>query len=143
MEGQKIQAGGNVEQGNRITAGGDFNSTGSNINLDEQNGDVNISLQQLQNIQTPSSQELVKALASLQNAINEDTTISKVKKGELLEEVKVLAKEGKKEDKQREKNIIEKAIAGIQSINEWLGSGSKLVQACQTYLPTISKIFGI
>ncbi len=143
MEGQKIQAGGNVEQGNRITAGGDFNSTGSNINLDEQNGDVNISLQHLQDIQTPSSQELVKALASLQNAINEDPTISEVKKGELLEKVKVLAEEGKKEDKQREKNIIEKALAGIQSINEWLGSGSKLVQACQTYLPTISKIFGI
>jgi uncharacterized protein YjbI with pentapeptide repeats len=143
MEGQKIQAGGNVEQGNRITAGGDFNSTGSNINLDEQNGDVNISLQQLQDIQTSSSQELVKALASLQNAINEDTTISEVKKGELLEKVKVLAEEGKKEEKQREKNIVEKAIAGIQSINEWLGSGSKLVQACQTYLPTISKIFGI
>jgi uncharacterized protein YjbI with pentapeptide repeats len=143
MEGQKIQAGGNVEQGNRITAGGDFNSTGSNINLDEQNGNVNICLQQLQDIQTSSSQELVKALASLQNAINEDTTISEVKKGELLEKVKVLAEEGKKEEKQREKNIVEKALAGIQSINEWLGSGSKLVQACQTYLPTISKIFGI
>ena len=137
--GEKNQAGGNIDQSNRsINAGRDFSSTGSVTNSDQMSGQITNSVNQNQDLA-----EIIGSLQELQTAIQDDPTLKEVTKTRSLEEIKVLSEEAKKEPNERDKSILAKAISGLSYLGELVTDGSKLAQICQTYLPTISKFFGI
>jgi uncharacterized protein YjbI with pentapeptide repeats len=136
---QQYQAGGNIDQSNRsINAGRDFNSTGSVINSDQMSGQITNSVNQNQDLA-----EIIGSLQKLQAAIQDDPNLKAATKTRSLEEVKVLSEEAKKEPHERDKSILSKAIGCLSYLGDLVTDGSKLAQACQTYLPTISKFFGI
>ncbi len=137
--GEKNQAGGNIDQSNRsINSGRDFNSTGSVINSDEMSGQITNTVNQNQDLA-----EIIGSLQKLQTAIQDDPTLKESAKVRSLEEVKVLSEEAKKEPHERDKSILSTAIGCLSYLGDLVTDGSKLAQACQTYLPTISKFFGI
>ena len=132
---QQYQAGGNIDQSDRsINAGRDFNSTGSVINSDEMSGQITNNVNQNQELA-----EIIGSLQKLQTAIQDDLTLKEATKTRSLEEIKVLSEEAKKEPKERNISLLSKAIGFISGA---LSDGS-LAKICQTYLPTISKFFGI
>jgi hypothetical protein len=136
---QQYQAGGNIDQSNRsINAGRDFNSTGSVINSDEMRGQITNTVNQNQDLA-----EIISSLQKLQTAIQDDPNLKEAAKARSLEEVKVLSEEAKKEPHERDKSILPKAISCLSYLGELVTDGSKLSQICQTYLPTISKFFGL
>lgn len=143
VEGQKMQAGGNIEQGNRIIAGGDFTATGSTINLGDLSGEVTSSIQQLQDIQTSSSQELVKILAVLQSAIQDEQLLPDPLKVVSLQNLQTISEEAKKEPKQRSESVLSQAVGFLSGIGKMIGDTSKLAELCNTHLPTVMKFFSL
>lgn len=136
---QQYQAGGNIDQSNRsINAGRDFNSTGSVINSDEMRGQITNTVNQNQDLA-----EIISSLQKLQTAIQDDPNLKEAAKARSLEEVKVLSEQAKKEPSERDNSLLSKAIDCLSYLGELVTDGSKLSQICQTYLPTISKFFGL
>jgi uncharacterized protein YjbI with pentapeptide repeats len=137
--GEKNQASGNIDQSNRsINAGRDFKSTGSVINSDEMSGQNTSNVNQNQDLA-----EIISSLQKLQTAIQDDPNLKESAKTRSLEEVKVLSEEAKKEPHERDESLLRQAIGCLSYLGELVTDGSKLSQICQTYLPTISKFFGL
>jgi hypothetical protein len=129
-----------IEIGN---IGGDFNASGSALNLGDISGTVTNTLQQLQTTNHPNAPQLVDLLKQLQTAINDEPDLPPEDKAEALTEVNVLAEAGKNPQKETQQKKANTAIEILKSTIAALTPTAALVKACSELLPAITKLLGL
>lgn len=133
--------GGNLDTGDKISAGGDMNLTASSLTGALNN--VTNTIQQLSDVKTDSSDELAKILTILQKSIADDAALSDSQKQEALEAVETIAEEGKKPQEKRTPKFCKMALNALSGVTSAVTDASKLAEALKTYLPTLTKILGM
>jgi uncharacterized protein YjbI with pentapeptide repeats len=129
-----------IEIGN---IGGDFNASGSALNLGDISGTVTNTLQQLQTANHPNAPQLADLLQQLQLAINDEPELPPEGKAEALTEVNVLAEAGKNPQKETQQKKANTALEILKSTIAALTPTASLVKACSELLPAIAKLLGL
>jgi uncharacterized protein YjbI with pentapeptide repeats len=122
--------------------GGDFNASGSALNLGDVSGTVTNSLNQLQSTNHPNASELADLLKKLQTAI-ENETDQPLDKDEALEQVNTLAQAGQNPQDAPLKKEANKAVKLLRGAIAVLPSTATLVKACSELLPAIMKLLSL
>ncbi len=127
-----------------ISIGGDFNPSGSNININlgEISGQVSNEINQLPD--APVSQEqpgLKELLTQLKEAVEQDMELTADEKAEALGEGAKLAKAGNDPKEGAMQRMAGRAQATLKAISESLTDASTLATACKTLLPMIAVLF--
>ena len=143
MESQNINAGRDVDasSGSKISVGGDV--TGSTLNLGTLSGHVTTLLQQMQDSQIKSTQDLADILAQLQTAIHNEATLSEEQKEDAMAALETLAEEGKKTPESRGKKLCSQAMTILKNIATSLSDVSKLADIFKTSFPMIKTLLGL
>jgi hypothetical protein len=123
--------------------GGDFNASGSALNLGDISGTVTNTLQQLQAANPPNAPQLADLLQQLQTAINDEPNLPPEDKAEALTEVNVLAEAGKNPQKETQQKKANTAIEILKNTIAALTPTAALVKACSELLPAIAKLLGL
>jgi hypothetical protein len=129
-----------IEIGN---IGGDFNASGSALNLGDISGTVTNTLQQLQTANHPNAPQIADLLKQLQTAINDEPDLPPEDKAEALTEVNVLAEAGKNPQKETQQKKANTALEILKSTIAALTPTAALVKACSELLPAITKLLGL
>lgn len=144
--GTRISVGGDLSgsvdmsSGGKVNIGGDV--VGSNI-LSTLSGQVTTSIQQLRGVSVEGSQELAEVLTTLQQAIDQDVSLSDEQKKEALEAVETLAEEGKKPPEQRAAKLCSMAMNALKGVTATVSDVSKLATVLQSSAPVLLALLGL
>jgi hypothetical protein len=122
--------------------GGDFNASGSALNLGDISGTITNTLHQLQTANHPNALQLADLLKQLQIAINDEPDLPPEDKAEALTEVNVLAEAGKNPQKETQQKKANTALEILKNTIAALTPTAALVKACSELLPAIAKLLG-
>ena len=138
-----INAGGNVDlsSGAKVTIGGDV--VGSTINLGTLSGQVTTSIQQLRQVGVTEADQLADILASLQQAIDQDTALTDSQKKEALEAVETIAEEGQKPPEQRAAKLCAMAMNALKGVTATVSDVSKLATVLQSAAPALLTLLAL
>lgn len=123
--------------------GGDFNASGSALNLGDISGTVTNTLHQLQTAIHPNAPQLADLLQQLQTAIHNEPTLPDEDKAEALTEVNVLAEAAKNPQKETQQKKANTALEILKTTIAALPPTAALVEACSKLLPVITKLLGL
>lgn len=129
-----------IEIGN---IGGDFNASGSVLNLGDISGAVTNTINQLPTSYHAGQPGIKELLTQLQEAISAESTLSDDDRAEALEQVKTLAEAGQDPSDGAMQKRAKGATTMLKGIAAGLPDAAKLVEACGKLLPVISSIFGL
>ncbi|NEN90116.1 MAG: pentapeptide repeat-containing protein, partial [Okeania sp. SIO3H1] len=139
---------GDLVSGDKTTSG-NVNLSGVNItNSDHMswvnlNGQINNTIQQLQDIKTEKGEDLATILTALQESINGDSVLSEAQKKEALEAVETIAEEGKKTSGERLRKLCSMALNALKGLTAAVTDTSKLATTLKTYLPTLTALLDL
>ena len=121
--------------------GGDFNASGSALNLGNISGTVTNTINELPASPEPDKPGIKELLAQLQEVIEAETSLNDQDKAEALEQVKVLAEAGKNPSDGAMKKLAKRATTMLKGIISGLPDTVKLVEQCKELLPMITSLF--
>ena len=131
-----------INVGGNMTIGGDnMTLTGASIIGDLNN--VTNTIQQLQDIKTEKTEDLVKILTNLKDSIANDTQLTEPQKKEALEAVQTIAEEAKKPAPERTLKYCSMALNALKGITSAVTDASKLAEVFRTCLPTLTTLLGL
>ena len=123
-----------------ITSGSDVSGVVAGGNI---SGIVTNKITQLQNLDAPEALQLAELLNQLQAVIEAESSLTSDDKELALEQVAVLADEGKEPKKESRIKPVKTAIAALKGIAGALPPATELVKECNQLLPVISSFFGL
>lgn len=143
MEGQHINAKGNVDtsSGAKVTIGGDV--TGSTLNLGTISGNVSNLIQQLRESPMQGSKDIAQILGELQNTIQAEAQLSEPQKQDALEAVATLGEEAKKPPENRTAKLCTMAMNALKGVTSTLSDASQLAEVVKNVLPVLKGLLGI
>jgi len=130
---QKINVGGNLN----------INANQSVVNLRDIIGDVNHTINQIPDDNSPQNQELKPLLQELTDAIQIEATLDDEEKAEAANQVKKIAQASQNPDDSALQTKAKKAVNLLETIAQGLEPASKLFKACQKVLPLILGLLGL
>ncbi|WP_261225248.1 pentapeptide repeat-containing protein [Ancylothrix sp. D3o] len=131
-----------INVGGNMTIGGDnMTLTGASIIGDLNN--VTNTIQQLQDIKTEKTEDLVKILTNLKDSIANDNQLTEPQKKEALEAVQTIAEEAKKPAPERTLKYCTMALNALKGITSAVTDASKLAEVFKTCLPTLTTLLGL
>ncbi|MGD1714862.1 pentapeptide repeat-containing protein [Dapis sp. BLCC M172] len=107
------------------------------------NGQINNTIQQLQDIKTEKGEDLVTILTALQESINDDSILSEAQKKQALEAVETIAEEAKKTPGERILKLCSMALNALKGLTAAMTDASKLATTLKNYLPTLTTLLGL
>jgi uncharacterized protein YjbI with pentapeptide repeats len=130
--------------GGSLSIGGDNMSlTGAQLTLGDLTGQVTNTIQQLKDVKADDGKQLAEILANLQQSISGDVLLDESQQKRALKAVNTLAKEGKKDPKERDLDICAMALDALKGVSTTVSHASKLAEFVEKYLPTLSQLLGI
>ncbi|MDJ0701863.1 MAG: pentapeptide repeat-containing protein [Leptolyngbyaceae cyanobacterium MO_188.B28] len=123
--------------------GGDFNVSGSALNLGDISGTVTNTINQLPSSAEPNQPGIKELLTQLQEAIASESTLSEDDKAEALEQVKALAEAGQNPSDVGMKKLAKRATTMLKGIAAGLPTAAKLAESLSQLLPAISSLLGL
>ena len=129
-----------IEIGN---VGGDFNASGSVLNLGDISGTVTNTINQLPSSAEPNQLGIKELLTQLQEAIASESTLSEDDKAEALEQVKTLAEAGQNPSDAGRKKLAKRATTMLKGIAAGLPTAAKLAESLSQLLPALSSLLGL
>ncbi len=123
--------------------GGDFNASGTALNLGDISGTVTNTINQLPASPDPDQPGLKELLVQLQATIEAEAELQPADKAEALEQVKVLAEAGKSPQEGPIQKAAKTATTMLRGITAALPSTTALVKAVAELLPLIAKLLGL
>jgi uncharacterized protein YjbI with pentapeptide repeats len=131
-----------INVGGNMTIGGDnMTLTGASIIGDLNN--VTNTIQQLHDIKTEKTEDLVKILTNLKDSIANDNQLTEPQKKEALEAVQTIAEEAKKPAPERTLKYCTMALNALKGITSAVTDASKLAEVFKTCLPTLTTLLGL
>lgn len=131
-----------INVGGNMTIGGDnMTLTGASIIGDLNN--VTNTIQQLHDIKTEKTEDLVKILTNLKDSIANDSQLTEPQKKEALEAVQTIAEEAKKPAPERTLKYCSMALNALKGITSAVTDASKLAEVFKTCLPTLTTLLGL
>ncbi|MEB3342671.1 pentapeptide repeat-containing protein [Okeania sp.] len=142
------QISGDLVSGDKTTSGdvhlSDVSLTNSgSMALVNLNGQINNTIQQLQDIKTEKGADLATILTALQESINNDSTLSESQKKEALEAVETIAEEAKKTPGERILKLCSMALNALKGLTATMTDASKLATTLKNCLPTLTTLLGL
>lgn len=128
----------NISIGN---VGGDFNASGSALNLGNISGTVTNSLSQL--AATPELDQLKAHIQDLLDALAADETLPAADKADAADAVAALAEAAKAEPPEAKKPLMAKAARTLNRIAKTLPDATQFVQAVNRCVPAIATLFAL
>lgn len=120
--------------------GGDVSGV---VNLGAISGNVTNSINQLPDSPKSDHPSLKELLTQLQQAIQNDTSLSDPDKADLLEQIQSLVEAKHAEEPVKKEGLVRKAMKIFNATLQSLPNTAKIVEACSKLLPSILKILGI
>jgi dynactin complex subunit len=111
-------------------------------NFGDVNGDLNNTIYQLNELNSPETTELAKLLGKIKELLESESNLSSDDEVEALEQVKILAKFGQNPTDSRMQKAAKTAMRVLKGIVSELPTATKLVEGLNNLLPEISKLFG-
>jgi hypothetical protein len=111
------------------------------INLGNINGDLNNTINQLNELGNPETEVLAELLVKIQELLESETSLKPDDKAEALEQVKILAEAGKNPTEGKMQKAAKTAVRILKGIISELSTATKLVEGLNNLLPEISKLF--
>ncbi|MGB3513467.1 MAG: hypothetical protein WBA93_30500 [Microcoleaceae cyanobacterium] len=142
------QVSGDLVSGDKTTSGdvnlSDVNLTNSgSMALVNLNGQINNTIQQLQDIKTEKGEDLATIFTALQESINQDSALSETQKKDALEAVETIAEEAKKSSGERVLKLCSMALNALKGLTAAVTDASLLASTLKTYLPTLTTLLGL
>ena len=123
--------------------GGDFNASGSALNLGDISGTVTNTINQLPSSADPNQPGIKELLTQLQEAIATESTLNDGDKAEALEQVKALAEAGQNPGDGTRQKLAKRATRILKGIIDELPTAAKLAEACSQLLPAIASLLSL
>ncbi|NEO28039.1 MAG: pentapeptide repeat-containing protein [Kamptonema sp. SIO4C4] len=139
-ENQDIQTG-DVKGNFAGSVGGNFDASGSALNIDNTNSTISNTINELPPTSEADEPGIKELLAQLQTAINAEPNLSEEDKAEALQQVQQLAEAGK--DPKNSKGVAKNALTMLKGLIFGLPAAAKLMEECQKLLPSLAQLFGL
>ena len=123
--------------------GGDFNASGSALNLGDISGTVTNTINQLPSSADPNQPGIKELLTQLKEAIATESTLNDDDKAEALEQVKALAEAGRNPGDGTRQKLAKRATRILKGIIDELPTAAKLAEACSQLLPAIASLLSL
>jgi DNA-binding Lrp family transcriptional regulator len=111
-------------------------------NLGDVSGDLNNTIDQLNELNSPETTELAKLLGKMKELLESESNLSSDDKVEALEQVKILAEVGQNPTDNRMQKAAKTAVRVLKGIVSELPTATKLVEGLNSLLPEVSKLLG-
>lgn len=121
--------------------GGDFNASGSALNLGDISGTVTNSLNQLS--ASPQMEQFKAHIHELLDALETDEALPAEDKADAAEAVAALTEAAKDENPETQKSLMQKTARSLNRIAKTLPDATKFVRAVNRCVPAIATLFAL
>jgi hypothetical protein len=111
-------------------------------NFGDVTGDLNNTIYQLNELNSPETTELAKLLGKIKELLESESNLSSDDKIEALEQVKILAEVGQNPSDSIMQKSAKTAVRVLKGIASELPTATKLIEGLNSLLSEISKLFG-